>query len=185
MASSSSSNMAPSRANGSSYDVFLSFRGEDTRHAFTDHLYNALNQAGILTFRDSDDAERGEDLKLEIQNAIKSSDASIIVLSENYATSTWCLDELALILDQRRDCNHFVLPIFYHVDPSDVGKHKGNFRIAADPSRQWTNENVCRWKAALTEVVSVIGMPLDGYASIFFLKISSLGSKMWSRHITL
>ncbi|KAJ9672183.1 hypothetical protein PVL29_025709 [Vitis rotundifolia] len=25
-----------------SYDVFLSFRGEDTRISFTDHLYSAL-----------------------------------------------------------------------------------------------------------------------------------------------
>ncbi|KAI9215660.1 hypothetical protein POPTR_T002968v4 [Populus trichocarpa] len=32
------------------YDVFLSFRGEDTRKTFTDHLYTALVQAGIHTF---------------------------------------------------------------------------------------------------------------------------------------
>ncbi|XP_071740260.1 toll/interleukin-1 receptor-like protein [Rutidosis leptorrhynchoides] len=162
--------MALPRANGNSYDVFLSFRGEDTRQTFTDHLYEALEQAGIHTFRDSDDAERGEDLKLEIESAIKASDASIIVLSENYATSTWCLDEISLILDQRRDGNHFVLPLFYLVDPSDVGKHKKRFDIAANSSRRrWTVENVNRWKAALMEVVGVIGMCLVGYTSIFFL----------------
>ncbi|KAK9266081.1 hypothetical protein L1049_021427 [Liquidambar formosana] len=38
-----------------SYDVFLSFRGEDTRKNFTDHLYSALKSAGINTFSDNDE----------------------------------------------------------------------------------------------------------------------------------
>jgi hypothetical protein len=38
-----------SRPNGA-YDVFVSFRGEDNRKNFTDHLYTALVQAGIYTF---------------------------------------------------------------------------------------------------------------------------------------
>nr|XP_043627522.1 uncharacterized protein LOC122599129 isoform X2 [Erigeron canadensis] len=162
------------RANGSSYDVFLSFRGEDTRHSFTDHLYAALKQAGIKTFRDSDDSERGEELKQEIHRAIKASDASIIVLSENYATSTWCLDELSLILDRRRDCHHFVLPIFYKVDPSDVGQQKGTFSIEANLnsfSRRWTDDNVNRWKAALTEVVGIAGMCLVGSETDFLKEV--------------
>nr|GEW55560.1 hypothetical protein [Tanacetum cinerariifolium] len=38
---------------------------------------------------------RGQELKTELVSAIKTSKASIIVLSKNYASSTWCLDELA------------------------------------------------------------------------------------------
>ncbi|GKG47411.1 Toll/interleukin-1 receptor domain-containing protein [Tanacetum coccineum] len=34
------------------YDVFLSFRGEDTRHNFVSHLYKALEQQGVLTYKD-------------------------------------------------------------------------------------------------------------------------------------
>jgi len=41
------------------YDVFLSFRGEDTRKTFTDHLYTALVQVGIQTFRDDDELPVG------------------------------------------------------------------------------------------------------------------------------
>ncbi|XP_071740392.1 disease resistance protein RPV1-like [Rutidosis leptorrhynchoides] len=169
--------MDPPRVNGSSYDVFLSFRGEDTRYSFTDHLYHALKKAGISTFRDSDDAERGpyqgEYLDLEIKRKIEASDASIIVLSENYATSTWCLDELSLILVQRRriDRKHYVLPLFYHVDPSDVGKHRGTFMLAAGPSRRWTDENVNRWKEAVTEVVGVIGECVTGPETEFIKKV--------------
>ncbi|GJT73334.1 NB-ARC domains-containing protein [Tanacetum coccineum] len=65
----SSSNMAVLGANGYSYDVFLSFRGEDTRNSFTDHLYDALKRAGISTFRDSEEINRGEELKPEIERA--------------------------------------------------------------------------------------------------------------------
>ncbi|XP_042979966.1 disease resistance protein RUN1-like [Carya illinoinensis] len=36
------------------YDVFLSFRGEDTRNNFTAHLYVALVQKGINTYKDDD-----------------------------------------------------------------------------------------------------------------------------------
>ena len=35
------------------FDVFLSFRGKDTRDNFTSHLYNALNENKILTFIDN------------------------------------------------------------------------------------------------------------------------------------
>jgi hypothetical protein len=42
------------------YDVFLSYRGEDTGKTFTDHLYTALVQAGIHTFRDDDELPRGK-----------------------------------------------------------------------------------------------------------------------------
>ena len=57
MSSSSSSSRL-----GWHYDVFLSFRGEDTRKNFTDHLYTALQNAGIHTFRDDDELPKGEEI---------------------------------------------------------------------------------------------------------------------------
>ncbi|KAI3826817.1 hypothetical protein L1987_00873 [Smallanthus sonchifolius] len=71
------------------YDVFLSFRGEDTRYNFTDHLLKALQEATIETFFDDTEIQIGEFLKPELESAIKSSRASIIVLSKDYASSTW------------------------------------------------------------------------------------------------
>ena len=52
------------------YNVFLSFRGADTRKNFTDHLYTALVQAGIHTFRDDEEIEKGKNIKDEIEKAI-------------------------------------------------------------------------------------------------------------------
>ncbi|KAI3826783.1 hypothetical protein L1987_00839 [Smallanthus sonchifolius] len=77
------------------YDVFLSFRGADTRLSFTNHLHTALVNANLTTFLDNEEIQTGEFLKPELESAIKASRASIIVLSENYAYSKWCLDELA------------------------------------------------------------------------------------------
>nr|GEV07926.1 Toll/interleukin-1 receptor (TIR) domain-containing protein [Tanacetum cinerariifolium] len=122
--------MASSEGYGSKYDVFLSFRGE-TRHGFTDHLYDKLNREGVYTFRDNNNIHIGEDLKPEFKRAIKESRASIIILSELYAASRWCLDELYLILQERKRRNHFVLPIFYHVNASHVRKREEKFKIKA------------------------------------------------------
>nr|GEZ42536.1 putative Toll/interleukin-1 receptor (TIR) domain-containing protein [Tanacetum cinerariifolium] len=101
------------------HDVFLSFRGADTRNSFTDHLHKALLDANIDTFLDDAEMKTGQELKTELVSAIKTSKASIIVLSKNYASSTWCLDELALIMEQHRTTKHVVFPIFYHVEPID------------------------------------------------------------------
>ncbi|KAL6122992.1 hypothetical protein ACLB2K_075515 [Fragaria x ananassa] len=68
------------------YDVFLSFRGEDTRKGFTDYLYKELQWQGIMTFRDDPKLERGTAISPELVTAIEQSRFAIIVLSPNYAT---------------------------------------------------------------------------------------------------
>ena len=100
------------------FDVFLSFKEEDTWYGFTGHLYNALHQKGINTFID-DDLQRGEEISMELLKIIESSKILIIVLSQNYASSPWCLDELIKILECKKN-DQVVLPIFYDVDPSKV-----------------------------------------------------------------
>ena len=74
------------------YDVFLSFRGEDTCNTFMDHLYEALQRKGITTFRDKEGLERGESIAFELFKAMEESQFAIIILLKNYASSKWCLD---------------------------------------------------------------------------------------------
>ncbi|KAI3670884.1 hypothetical protein L1987_87528 [Smallanthus sonchifolius] len=157
MASTSSSTSRPNHTHTITYDIFLSFRGEDTRYTFTDHLNKGLLRAGLRTFRDDDAIPRGEVLKPEIESAIIKSRASIVVLSDNYADSKWCLDELWLILEQRRKRSHFVLPVFYHVSPSDVWNQRQSFSI------EGSVDDMTRWKSALTKVANLTGMVLSGY----------------------
>ncbi|XP_048438984.1 TMV resistance protein N-like [Pyrus x bretschneideri] len=97
--------------------------GADTRKGFTDHLYSALELAGIHTFRDDDDEiERGTNIEWGLQTAIQESRVSVIVFSKDYASSRWCLNELAIIMERKRRDGHMVIPVFYDVEPSDVRK---------------------------------------------------------------
>ncbi|KAL5843250.1 hypothetical protein ACOSQ4_009208 [Xanthoceras sorbifolium] len=157
------------------YDVFLSFRGEDTRNNFTDHLYAALDQKGIYTFRDDERLERGKEISPELLEAIESSRFSVIILSKNYASSSWCLEELAKIVECMDTKIHTVLPIFYDVDPSDVRKQSGDFKTAFDKHEQDCRDNmekVERWRSALIQVANLAGWHLqDGSEAELIKKI--------------
>ncbi|KAK8548948.1 hypothetical protein V6N12_061849 [Hibiscus sabdariffa] len=146
------------------YDVFLSFRGEDTRRSFTDHLYNALNRSGIVTFRDDLKLEAGEEIGSGLFKAIQQSWCSVVIFSESYAFSCWCLDELAEIVKQEMEMGHKVFPIFYGVDPSDLRKQKGKVEEAFARHQERCREDrdkIRRWQDALTHVTNIKGWHLN------------------------
>ncbi|KAK4570783.1 hypothetical protein RGQ29_029577 [Quercus rubra] len=145
------------------YEVFLSFRGEDTRNGFTSHLYTALEQKGICTFIDDEKLERGKSISPTLMKAIKESRFAIVILSKNYAFSTWCLEELEEIIGCITKTGMTVLPIFYNVDPSDVRNQIGTFKQAFDEHEQLFQENiekVQKWRAVLKEVANTSGWHL-------------------------
>ena len=55
---------------GWKYDVFLSFRGEDTRNNLIGHLYKALDQKGIDTFMDNEKLRGGEEISSTLVTTI-------------------------------------------------------------------------------------------------------------------
>jgi len=99
MASSSIQSVSSPRRMTWKYDVFVSFRGADTRNNFTDHLFHALHKNGIGAFRDDANLKKGENISQELVQAIKESHIFIVIFSRNYASSTWCLRELAKFVD--------------------------------------------------------------------------------------
>jgi hypothetical protein len=146
------------------YDAFLSFYGEDTRKNFTDHLHAALKQKGILVFRDDEKLERGKYVSDELLKAIQESMYAIVVISQNYAFSRWCLIELAKIVECMRDTGLTVLPIFYHVDPSHVRNQTDIFAKAFASHEKYLKAHVemmQKWRAALSQVGSISGWHVD------------------------
>ncbi|QHN99291.1 disease resistance protein RUN1 isoform X1 [Arachis hypogaea] len=144
------------------YDVFVSFRGE-TRNNFTDHLFDALRRHGILSFRDDTKLEKGGPISARLLQAIEGSQVLIVVFSMDYASSTWCLQELAQIADCIQIPGHRVLPVFYNVSPSEVRKQSGNYEKAfMEHEERFKDdaemmEQVLRWRAALTQVANLSG----------------------------
>jgi hypothetical protein len=59
----------------------------------------------------------GDEISPTLLKAIEESEISIIVLSKNYASSQWCLDELIKILDCRKTRRQHILPLFYDIIP--------------------------------------------------------------------
>ncbi|KAH0658924.1 hypothetical protein KY289_027672 [Solanum tuberosum] len=77
----------------------MSFSGVDTRNNFVSHLYKRLEEKGFNVFKDDEKLERGRPISAELLKAIEESRIAIIVFSENYASSKWCLEELTKIMD--------------------------------------------------------------------------------------
>ncbi|KAK4259581.1 hypothetical protein QN277_005897 [Acacia crassicarpa] len=154
------------------YDVFLSFRGEDTRHSFTVLLYDALRCKGIKAFIDDKKLGKGERIAPALLKAIEKSRISIIVFSRNYATSTWCLDELAHIIRCKEQKNQVVMPIFYKVNPMDVQYQTNSFGEAMSVHEvrfRDNKEKLQKWRFALSEAARLSPAWLfeDGYQSGF------------------
>ncbi|KAJ4710459.1 Disease resistance protein (TIR-NBS-LRR class) family [Melia azedarach] len=159
MAASSSSSSYHRMISQKKYDVFLSFRGEDTRQNFTDHLYAALCRQQIHTFID-DQLIKGDEISQSLLNVIEASSVSIIIFSETYASFGWCLDEFVKILECKNKYGQIVIPIFYHVDPSNIRNQTGTFGNLFSKLEEHFKERLeklQRWRTALREVAMLSG----------------------------
>ncbi|XP_019266010.1 PREDICTED: TMV resistance protein N-like [Nicotiana attenuata] len=153
------------------YDVFLSFRGEDVRNTFVDHLYVALQQKGIHTFKDDENLERGKSISPDLMRAIEVPRIALIIFSKNYANSTWCLDELMKIMECNKQKGQIVLPVFYDVDPSTVRKQKSNYGEAI--SNHKTDLNVWSGGVRFVGILGMSGLGKTTLARVIYDNISS------------
>ncbi|CAN6561758.1 unnamed protein product [Malus baccata var. baccata] len=173
------------------YDVYLSFKREDTRKNFTDYLYFALKDAQVNVFMDDDELRRGESLKNDLIQGIEGSKIAVIVFSRWYAESSWCLDELVKIMECRRTLGQIVFPIFYDVDPSDVRKQTGTFATAFlnhDRRLYEVKEKLQLWRDALTEAANLscfVFGDADGYEGKFIREIVTQISRALNRSTCL
>ncbi|KAI3496838.1 hypothetical protein L1887_39216 [Cichorium endivia] len=169
MASSSTSSIHKSFK----YDVFLSFRGEDTRKNFVDHLYSALQQKSIYTYKDDERIKKGKMISDELIGSIEDSKFYIIVFSKNYASSSWCLDELVKIMECHKTNEHTAYPVFYDVEPTEVRHQKG--AVGKAFAKHKKAEAAGKWRQVLKEAADLAGWELkhtdDGHEARFIQKI--------------
>ncbi|KAI6695181.1 hypothetical protein NL676_022891 [Syzygium grande] len=146
------------------FDVFLSFRGKDVRENFVKSLNEALVRTGINTFMDSENLVMGQDFPPALKDAIEQSFMYVVVFSENYAESWWCLKELVQILERKNRRKQPMLPIFYQVEPGKVRGQKQSYEEALTKHEiEFGKRKVKKWRDALSEAANVNGMHLrDG-----------------------
>nr|AXU93563.1 RPP4/RPP5-like protein [Arabidopsis thaliana] len=157
MASSSSSSPSSWR-----YDVFPSFSGVDVRKTFLSHLIEALDRRSINTFMDHG-IVRSCIIADELISAIREARISIVIFSENYASSTWCLNELVEIhkCHKDKDLDQMVIPVFYGVDTSEVRKQIGEFGdVFKKTCEDKPEDQKQRWVKALTDISNLAGEDL-------------------------
>ncbi|XP_048133970.1 disease resistance protein L6-like [Rhodamnia argentea] len=147
------------RAIGDEYLVFLSFRGPDTHYAFTDHLYHGLKDVGVRVFRDDKELPEGEKFGGNLLSAIDNSMIYIPIFSQTYASSIWCLRELAHIVENvsRSNGRKSILPIFFNVEPEDVKLRTSLYKDALLERENKFSGEVEKWREALAEVGKILG----------------------------
>ncbi|MED6198812.1 hypothetical protein PIB30_070026 [Stylosanthes scabra] len=136
---SSSSSSSPTATH--KYDVFISFRGEDTR----------VTASSTKPDRDV--------VWNELVEAIRDSKLFLVIFSQDYASSKWCLRELVEIMECKNKKEHvIVIPVFYKIEPTHVRNQTGSYsRAFAKHERSCDRKQVQQWRTALTEAANLSG----------------------------
>ncbi|CAI0421212.1 unnamed protein product [Linum tenue] len=164
------------------YEVFLSFRGPDVRTTFADSLYHFLVHSKIRTFYDDEELRKGDKIAPSLVQAIQESKIYIPILSQGYASSKWCLEELSLMVESlNRNQGHILLPVFYFVEPRDVRRQERSYysRAFLQHSRKYDAETTKEWKEALQFVGQLKGWHVtesDRQGAV----IDNIFSQVWS-----
>ncbi|GLJ34025.1 hypothetical protein SUGI_0684250 [Cryptomeria japonica] len=146
------------------YDAFISHRGPDIKDTFAKQLYELLQERGCRAFLDREEIEGGDSIPFSIHNGICSSLVQIAIFSKRYAESSWCLDELVLMLQQRNDS--LFIPVFYDVEPkelrsTDRGAYAAAFSYYRSKKKYPNKVNV--WKEALASAADTSGYERSQY----------------------
>ncbi|KAL3730503.1 hypothetical protein ACJRO7_027505 [Eucalyptus globulus] len=191
-----------SNPSGGEYQVFLNFRGPDTRRTFTDILHQALVNAGISVFIDDEGLRPGERISGNLLQAIDNSKLYIPIFSKDYASSHWCLDELAKMVENTSKYKEdgkekVILPIFYDVKPDDVKLKTLLYKDAIsnlaqkmeDRKNKFSSEVIKTWQQALEEVGCTKGWELEkysGYAELIQAVVHEVVVRLETRqkHVT-
>lgn len=164
--------------NGVEMAVFLSYRkgekeGEDELTAFVNGLCSALKRHHLrISFVDGQRmVQRGEFMDEVIGAAMEGSRIFLPIFSKSYADCKSCLSEVAKMLEFKG----LILPIFYDVQPSQVGNQTGPYEIAFEKHENDTELNqdrVVRWRTALKEAGKIKGFVVMSEAETGYCSLS-------------
>ncbi|XP_039173124.1 toll/interleukin-1 receptor-like protein [Eucalyptus grandis] len=145
------------------FDVVISYKRKDTGD-FVSHLKAALERRGIRTFVDYI-LDEGEEILPAIEAVIKQSNIAVVVVSQHFHTSPWCLNELVKILDCQKKQGLIVFPIFWGIDARELREQSSpfveNIGQGEEGFEQEKPRRVWRWKKALRALGKINGFPVS------------------------
>jgi hypothetical protein len=140
------------------------------------HLYHRLLVHGLRVFLDYQELQEGDKLTSQIEGAIRSASVNIAIFSANYAESSWCMNELLMILES----GSTIIPVFYGVQPSQLrwtqgdngayarALHKLEQKKTFDSQThqdipRYDPNTIGKWRKALSAVADICGFDLETY----------------------
>ncbi|CAN7124379.1 unnamed protein product [Brassica rapa subsp. narinosa] len=146
------------------HQVFISFRGADVRKNFLSFLTDGLKRACVNYYVDTKET-KGEVLDILLQR-IQESRLVLIILSENYMQSNWCIKELRTTTKDIKVSRRKVIPIFYNVQVADVkDKWKVGEQAEGVEGEETVEEREKNVKEALMILTRHMGMRSDEYGT--------------------
>ncbi|KAG7616607.1 Toll/interleukin-1 receptor homology (TIR) domain [Arabidopsis thaliana x Arabidopsis arenosa] len=160
-------------------DVFVSFHGKDFRKQFIRDFLKKLVYKGIRICIGDKILSRSL-----INKVIKESSIAVVVFSENYASSSFCLLQLMEIMKCREELGQVVMPIFYKVNPSDIQNQSGHFGKGFKKfCKKRRNDERQRWSRALNDAASITGECSLKWASDADM-IEKVANDIWKKLIS-
>ncbi|XP_022641628.1 disease resistance protein ADR2-like [Vigna radiata var. radiata] len=150
------------------YDVLINFTGEDIRRKFVSHLNSAFSTVGLTTFLHHPNAVKSTHIQQPIHSHCR---VAIVVFTQTYSQSAWCLHQLHHIINWHETYCRHVLPVYYEIQPSDVRLQKGDFGKAFKATAQQTfseqelEHGMSRWSHALTKAANFFGWDESNHRS--------------------
>ncbi|MED6110796.1 hypothetical protein PIB30_046127 [Stylosanthes scabra] len=111
-------------------------------------------------FVDDKNVHPGNKISPILLKAIEESFISLVIFSEQYAYSKWCMEELVKITESMKQYKRIVMPVFYHVEPYQVRHQKGTFADAFDDHKnkyKVKKAELQKWRSVLKEIANISG----------------------------
>ncbi|KAG7546867.1 Toll/interleukin-1 receptor homology (TIR) domain [Arabidopsis suecica] len=154
------------------HQVFINFRGQQLRRGFVSFLVPALRNENINVFIDETEI-RGRDLQ-DLFKRIEESSVAVVIFSECYTESKWCLNELVKIKERMIEGKLKVIPVFYKVTVDDVKQLEGKFGINFRKTKRGHRGGlygIRKWEKALNYFPKRFGLPSLDYRFVRFLPL--------------
>lgn len=136
------------------YDVFISYAHED--HDYAEKLAGAIQGLGLTVWIDNQSMAWGGSQIQAMDDGIRNSRFSIVVLSPSYFEKYWTTHEYRSMLVKAQNQHDLILPLFHHVTADQVKEY--NLELA---DRHALNTSISTVEDIANELYQLINSTLS------------------------